>query len=110
MALQSGFGRTARSTLTSRHLYCCSKGDTLGDSRRLRGVRGAVRQAESFEDAGQIVGAPAVTQDEHNRHRLRILAHLQSAWRLHEQLLEAVIYVQLFDENLDQGRRPRRTA
>jgi HD-like signal output (HDOD) protein len=68
--------------------------------------RSSGRHAESFEDAGEIVGAPAVTQYERNRHRLRILADLQSAWRLPEQLLEAVIHVQLLEQNLRQGWRP----
>ena len=37
----------------------------------------SVRHAESFEDAGEIVGAPAVTQYERNRDGLWVLAHLQ---------------------------------
>ena len=100
-------GEQGRAAISWKNLLASVSFSATGASGQ-RGFppRTSVRQAESFEDAGEIVGAPAVTQYERNRHRLRILAHLQSAWRLPEQLLKAVIHVQLFDENLHQGRRP----
>ena len=66
----------------------------------------SVRHAESFEDAGKIVGTPAVTQYERSRDGLRVLAYPQFSRRLPEQLFEAVVHVQLLEENLHQGRRP----
>ena len=72
------------------------------------GERGfpSVRHAKSFEDAGEIVGAPAVTQYERSRDGLWVLAYLQFSRRLPEQLFEAVVHVQLLEEDLHQGRRP----
>src|SRR5687768_16110335 len=46
----------------------------------------SVRHAKSFEDAGEIVGAPAVTQYERSRDGLWVLAYLQFSRRLPEQL------------------------
>ena len=64
----------------------------------------SVGQAESFEDAGEIVGEPAVTQYERSRDGLWVLAYLQFSRRLPEQLFEAVVHVQLLEEDLHQGR------
>jgi hypothetical protein len=64
----------------------------------------SIRHAESFKDEGEVVGAPAVTQDERHRDRLWVLAHPQAVWRRAEQLLEAVIDVQLLEQNFHQGR------
>ena len=76
------------------------------------GQRGfpSVRHAKSFEDACEIVGAPAMTQYERSRDGLWVLAYLQFTWRLPEQLLEAVVHVQLLEEDLHQGRRPPEQA
>ena len=63
------------------------------------GERGfpSVRHAESFEDAGEIIGAPAMTQYERSRYGPWVLAYLQFTWRLPEQPLEAVVHVQLLE-------------
>lgn len=80
-------------------------------AKRTRKVRGILQgrcpwKAESFEDAGEIVGTPAVTQYEGNSDRLWVLAFLQSARARAEQLLEAFIHIQLLQQNLNQCRRP----
>ena len=66
----------------------------------------SVRHAESFEDACEIVGAPAMTQYERSRDRPWVMAYLQLTWRLPEQSLEAVVHVQLLEEERHQRPRP----
>ena len=66
----------------------------------------SVRHAESFEDACEIVGAPAMTQYERSRDGPWVLANAQFTWRLPEQSLEAVVHVQLLEEDLHQRPRP----
>ena len=66
----------------------------------------SVRHAKSFEDACEIVGAPAMAQYERSRDGPRVLAYRQFTWRLSEQSLEAIIHVQLLEEDLHQRRRP----
>ena len=100
-------GEEGRAAISWKNLLASVSFLATGDLGQLGFPSGtSVRHAESFEDAGEIVGAPAVTQYERNRDGLWVLAHLQFAWRLPEQLLEAVIHVQLLEENLHQGRRP----
>ena len=68
-------GEHDRAAISWKNLLASVSFLATGDS----GQRGfpSVRHAESFEDAGEIVGAPAVTQYERSRDGLWVLAHLQ---------------------------------
>ena len=72
------------------------------------GQRGfpSVRHAKSFEDACEIVGAPAMTQYERSRDGSWVLTYPQVTSRLAKQSLEPVVHVELLEEDLHQRRRP----
>jgi hypothetical protein len=57
---------------------------------------------EAFEDGGDVARVPAVTEDERNCNRLRILRHTQHSWRP-KQLLKMVLYVEFLQERIDQA-------
>ena len=88
-------GKEGRAAISWKNLLASVSFLATGDLDQ-RGFP-SVRHAESFKDAGEIVGAPAVTQDERNRDRLRVVATPQLVWRLTEQLLDGFVHVQLLE-------------
>jgi hypothetical protein len=66
---------------------------------------------ETFENAGEIVRVPAVTEYQGHGNRLGVLPGSKVAWSSPEQLLEVVVHVQLLEDSLDQravpSERPR---
>ena len=75
-------------------------------SWRRAGQRGfpSVCHAKSLKDAREIVGAPAMTQYECSRDGPWVLTYPQVASRLPKQSLEAIVHVQLLEEDLHQRR------
>ena len=74
--------------------------------RRRAGQGGfpSVRHAKSFEDACEIVGAPAMAQYERSRDGPWVLMYLQFTSRLPEQSLEAIV------RTAPRGGPPSKTA
>ena len=64
--------------------------------------RGATLQPEAFDDAGEIVGPPAVTQDEGDRDGLRIPARREVPRMRAKEIVEAFVDVELLDQEFQQ--------
>src|SRR4029079_13619196 len=99
---QPEFGDRDRAAITWKKLLASVSFLATGGQRGFP----SCRQSNSFKDACEIVGAPAMTQYERSRDGPWVLAYLQVTCRLPEQSLQAVIHVQLLEEDFHQRRRP----
>ena len=63
-------------------------------------------ELETLEHAGEVVRVPAVPENQGDGDRLCVLTRPKVAWRSPEQLFEVVVYVQLFEDGLDERSRP----
>ena len=80
-------------------------------ARRSRGTRRvspadqcATLQSEAFEDPREIVGSPAMPQDEGHGDGLRISARREVPRMLAKEIVEAFVDVELLDQEFQQAR------
>lgn len=74
------------------------------------GALGArLRRQEAFDRALEIVGSPAMSERQGNRHCLRVPSGRESP-RIAEESHELLVDVQLLDQRAKQGRRPPRSS